>query len=114
LADCIFCRIVAGKHPAKKAGETTHVLAFHDNNPQAPIHVLLIPKEHVADSAADLGPQHGTMLVELFGLAGKIAREERLDLGWRLVTNVGPEAGQSVYHLHFHLLGGRQLRWPPG
>ena len=114
MADCMFCKIVAGTHPAKKVGETTHVLAFRDNNPQAPTHVLLIPKEHVADSAADLGPQHATMLTELFGLAAKIARDERLDLGWRLVTNVGPEAGQSVYHLHVHLLGGRQMRWPPG
>ena len=75
---------------------------------------LLIPKEHVADSAADLGPQHAIMLTELFGLAAKIARDERLELGWRLVTNVGPEAGQSIYHLHVHLLGGRQMRWPPG
>jgi len=114
LSDCIFCQIVAGKIAAKKVGETTHVYAFRDNNPQAPTHVLLIPKEHVADSAADLGPQHAIMLTELFGLAAKIARDERLELGWRLVTNVGPEAGQSVYHLHVHLLGGRSLRWPPG
>jgi histidine triad (HIT) family protein len=114
LSECIFCQIAAGRIPAKKVGETTHVCAFRDNNPQAPTHVLLIPKEHVADSAADLGPQHAIMLTELFGLAAKIARDERLELGWRLVTNVGPEAGQSVYHLHVHLLGGRSLRWPPG
>jgi len=114
LADCLFCRIAAGELPAKIEGETTHVLAFRDNNPQAPTHILLIPREHVADSAADLGPQHAQMLQELFALAAKIAREERLELGWRLVTNVGPEAGQSVYHLHVHLLGGRPLRWPPG
>ena len=114
MSDCIFCQIAAGKIRAKIVGETTHVVAFRDNNPQAPTHVLLIPREHVADSAADLGPQHATMLTELFGLAAKIARDERLELGWRLVTNVGPEAGQSVYHLHVHLLGGRSLRWPPG
>ena len=114
MTECIFCRIVAGEAPAKKLGETAHVLAFRDNNPQAPTHVLLIPKEHVADSAAELGPQHGTMLIELFELAARIAEQERLELGWRLVTNVGPEAGQSVPHLHFHLLGGRQMRWPPG
>jgi len=114
VSDCLFCQIVAGHYPAKKVGETTHVLAFRDNNPQAPTHILLIPKEHVADSAADLGPQHAVMLQELFGLAAKIAREERLELGWRLVTNVGPEAGQSIYHLHVHLLGGRPMRWPPG
>ncbi len=114
MAECIFCRIAAGQVLAKTLGETTHVLAFRDNNPQAPTHVLLIPKEHVADSAADLGPQHGTMLVELFELAAEIAEQERLELGWRLVTNVGPESGQSIHHLHFHLLGGRQMRWPPG
>ena len=114
MSDCIFCQIVAGKIAAKQVGETTHVYAFRDNNPQAPTHILLIPKEHVADSAADVGPQHAVMLAELFGLAAKIARDERLELGWRLVTNVGPEAGQSVYHLHVHLLGGRSLRWPPG
>lgn len=114
MSECIFCQIAAGKIPAQRVGETTHVLAFRDNNPQAPTHVLLIPKEHVADSAADLGSQHATMLTELFGLAAKIARDERLELGWRLVTNVGPEAGQSVYHLHVHLIGGRALRWPPG
>jgi histidine triad (HIT) family protein len=114
LADCLFCAIAAGKLPARIVGETTHVLAFRDNNPQAPTHILLIPKEHVADSAADLGPQHAVMLQELFTLAAKLAREERLELGWRLVTNVGAEAGQSVYHLHMHLLGGRPLRWPPG
>ncbi|HVP14556.1 MAG TPA: HIT domain-containing protein [Terriglobales bacterium] len=114
MIDCRFCAIVAGRAPAKKLGETTHVLAFRDANPQAPTHVLLIPKEHVADSVADLGPQHATMLVELFELAARIADQERLELGWRLVTNVGPEAGQSIPHLHFHLLGGRQMRWPPG
>ena len=114
MSDCIFCKIAAGEIPAKQVGETTHVTAFRDSNPQAPTHVLLIPREHVADSAADLGPQHAVMLTELFGLAAEIARDERLELGWRLVTNVGAEAGQSVYHLHFHLLGGRSLRWPPG
>ncbi len=114
MAECVFCQIVAGRRPAELLGETTHVLAFRDNNPQAPTHVLLIPKEHVADSAAGLGSQHGTMLVELFELAAQIAESERLDLGWRLVTNIGPESGQSIHHLHFHLLGGRPMRWPPG
>jgi len=114
LADCVFCDIVAGRHAAQKVGETPHVLAFRDNKPQAPTHILLIPKEHVADSVSDLRPEHGAVLAELFALATKIARQERLDLGWRLVVNVGPEAGQSVYHLHFHMLGGRPLRWPPG
>jgi len=112
--DCIFCRIAMGAVPSRKAAETEHVLAFHDIAPQAPTHILLIPKRHVADSAADLGPQHAEMLADLFALAGRVARDEGLERGWRLVTNVGVEAGQSVHHLHVHLLGGRPLRWPPG
>lgn len=111
---CIFCKIAAGEVPAQKVAETDHVLAFRDIHPQAPTHVLLIPKQHVADSAADLGADHGAVLAELFALAAQVAREERLDQGWRLVTNVGRGAGQSVHHLHVHLLGGRPMRWPPG
>ena len=114
MDDCIFCRIVAGTVPAKQVGETAQVIAFRDLNPQAPTHVLLIPKRHLADSAADLRPEHGEMLAELFALASRIARDEGLDHGWRLVTNVGTDAGQSVLHLHVHLLGGRPLKWPPG
>jgi len=114
MPDCLFCRIVEGKVPSVKVAETESVLAFRDIRPQAPTHVLLIPKRHVAESAADLGPQHAALLAELFGLAGRIARDERLERGWRLVTNVGDDAGQSVYHLHLHLLGGRPMGWPPG
>ena len=93
--------------------ETDQVLAFRDIDPRAPTHVLLIPKQHVA-SAADLEAKHGALLAELFTLAARIAREEGLGGGWRLVTNVGPDAGQSVHHLHLHLLGGRSMSWPPG
>lgn len=114
VPDCIFCRIAAGAVPSRKVGETEHVLAVHDIAPQAPTHILLIPKQHVADSAADLGPQHADLLAELFALASRLARSQRLDRGWRLVTNVGEQAGQSVRHLHVHLLGGRPMRWPPG
>jgi histidine triad (HIT) family protein len=94
--------------------ETERVLAFRDINPAAPTHVLLIPKAHVADSAAQLNTEHGAVLVELFEMAARIAVDEQLDTGWRLVTNVGAGAGQSVFHLHVHLLGGRPLGWPPG
>jgi len=113
VSECLFCRIAAGTVPANKVDETEHVLAFRDLNPQAPSHVLLIPKQHVA-SAEVLGPEHAALLANLFALASRVARSEGLDGGWRLVTNVGPDAGQSVLHLHFHLLGGRRLGWPPG
>lgn len=113
-ADCIFCRIVGGTAPATVVAASEAVVAFRDIRPRAPTHVLLVPREHIP-SAAELGPEHGGMLAELFQLAARVARDEGVDRsGWRLVTNVGPAAGQSVYHLHFHLLGGRSLGWPPG
>jgi histidine triad (HIT) family protein len=114
MADCLFCRIAKGTIPCDAVEETPRVLAFRDIDPKAPTHVLLIPKEHVAASAAELGPEHAGLLAELFGLAARIAKREGLSNGWRLVTNVGPHAGQSVPHLHLHLLGGRPLAWPPG
>jgi histidine triad (HIT) family protein len=112
--DCLFCKIVSGAIKGQIVDETDSVLAFRDIDPQAPTHVLLIPKAHVAESAADMGAEHAAVLAELFALAARIARREGLERGWRLVTNVGPDAGQSVLHLHLHLLGGRALRWPPG
>ncbi len=114
MSNCIFCRIAAGEIPAQKVDETEQVLAFRDLHPQAPIHVLLIPKEHVAASAAGLGPEHGALLGDLFALAARIAEREGLDQGWRLVTNVGRHGGQTVDHIHVHLLGGRPMTWPPG
>lgn len=114
MEDCLFCAIVEGSIPSERVTETERVLAFRDINPAAPTHVLLIPKQHVADSAADLHADHGDMLADLFGVAASIARTEGLEDGWRLVTNVGPGAGQTVFHLHVHLLGGRPLGWPPG
>ena len=114
MTECIFCRIAGGEIPAQRVDETAHVLAFRDLQPQAPTHVLLIPREHVAGSAAELGAPHAGLLGELFGLAARIAEREGLERGWRLVTNVGPDGGQSVAHLHFHLLGGRAMTWPPG
>ena len=114
MQDCIFCRIARGEIASQRVDETAHVLAFRDIQPQAPTHVLLIPREHIASSAAELGATHAATMAELFELAARIARREGLEGGWRLVTNVGPDAGQSVPHLHFHLLGGRPMRWPPG
>ena len=114
MSDCIFCRIASGEIPSQRVDETAHVLAFRDINPQAPTHVLLIPREHIAASAAEAGPAHAAVLGELFELAARVAKAEGLDHGWRLVTNVGRDAGQTVAHLHFHLLGGRAMRWPPG
>jgi histidine triad (HIT) family protein len=93
---------------------TDQVMAFRDTTPRAPVHVLLIPREHVA-SVRELEEEHGDMLADLFRSAAQIARAEGVDdRGWRIVTNVGSDAGQSVQHLHFHLLGGRRMGWPPG
>ena len=113
-SSCVFCRIVAREEPADVLYETDTVLAFRDIAPQAPVHVLLIPKEHLA-SAADLEDRHAGMLADLFQGAEQVARAERVaETGWRLVTNVGREGGQHVFHLHVHLLGGRRMGWPPG
>jgi histidine triad (HIT) family protein len=111
--DCLFCRIAAGEIPATKVHEDDEVVAIRDINPQAPTHVLVLPVRHVA-SAADLTEADGPLLGRLFAVAARLARDEGLDGGWRLVTNVGGDGGQSVDHLHLHLLGGRQLTWPPG
>ncbi|MFL5798377.1 MAG: HIT domain-containing protein [Actinomycetota bacterium] len=111
---CIFCRIAEGAVDADVVHATDRVVAFRDTTPRAPVHVLLIPREHVA-SVRELGADHGDVLAELFRAAAEIARAEGIDEGgWRVVTNVGSDAGQSVQHLHFHLLGGRPMGWPPG
>jgi histidine triad (HIT) family protein len=111
---CLFCRIAAKKVEADVVHTSDNVIAFRDINPRAPTHILIIPKEHV-ESARALHDRHGEVLAEIFQSAAHLARAEGIDQGgWRLVTNVGPDAGQSVHHLHFHLLGGRQMGWPPG
>lgn len=113
-SSCVFCRIVAGEEPAEVLFSSESVMAFRDIAPVAPVHVQLIPKEHLA-SAADIEERHAAMLADLFRAARQVARAEGLeDRGWRLVTNVGREGGQHVYHLHVHLLGGRPMGWPPG
>lgn len=110
--DCIFCRIAAGEIPAHLVFSNDHVVAFRDTNPQAPTHVLVIPRDHVA--SAHEPPGDGQMLDELFAAIRRIADDEGLSSGYRVVTNIGPDAGQTVPHLHFHLLGGRPMSWPPG
>jgi histidine triad (HIT) family protein len=112
-ADCLFCKIVAGDIPSEKVLETDGVLAFRDINPGAPTHVLVIPKEHVA-SAHELDTSHSVVLSEMFDVMVRVADQEGVAEGHRIVTNIGPDAGQSVFHLHFHVLGGRSLSWPPG
>jgi histidine triad (HIT) family protein len=111
---CLFCRIVARETPAEILRESDRVLAFRDIDPKAPSHILLIPKEHL-DSLANIEDRHGAMLADIAQAAAHLARTEGVDqTGWRLVSNVGPDAGQAVFHLHFHLLGGRRMGWPPG
>lgn len=113
-SDCLFCRIAEGTIPARIAHADDSVIAFHDIAPQAPIHLLLIPRRHVG-SAAELGTEDGTLLAQIHALAARLAREAGVaESGFRLVTNSGPDAGQSVHHLHWHLLAGRHLGWPPG
>lgn len=111
---CLFCGIVAGERPAQIVHQDDVVTAFRDVRPQAPVHILIVPNEHVA-SAADLDETHGLMLGRMFAVARRLAEEEGVAAdGYRLVFNVGRHAGQSVEHLHLHLLGGRHLNWPPG
>ena len=112
-ADCLFCRIVAGTIPATKVQEDDLIVAIRDINPQAPTHLLLMPVTHIG-SAADLTERDAPLLGHLFAVAADLARAEGLDGGWRLVSNVGPDGGQTVDHLHVHLLGGRSMTWPPG
>ena len=110
--DCIFCRIVAGELPAKMVAETDDCVAFRDINPQAPTHVVIVPREHVAslNEAKD-----AAMIGHLSLLASEIARSEGIaDRGYRTVVNTNADAGQTVFHLHLHLIGGRAMGWPPG
>jgi histidine triad (HIT) family protein len=112
--DCLFCRIAAGEVPSTKVHEDDVVVAIRDIAPRAPTHILLMPREHIA-SAAELTEAHGPLLGRLFAVAAQVAREEGIEeSGYRLVSNVGRWAGQTVDHLHVHLMGGRSFSWPPG
>jgi histidine triad (HIT) family protein len=114
VTDCIFCKIVSGDIGADVVHEGEHVVAFRDINPQAPTHVQIIPKRHVPHITGFDAATDTDWLVELFEVANRIASDEGLDKGFRLVINNGPLSGQSVFHVHLHILGGRQLGWPPG
>jgi histidine triad (HIT) family protein len=113
MADCLFCKIAAREVDADVLYESDDVVAFRDINPGAPTHVLVVPRRHMA-SAEELSTAHGNLLGEMFAAMNEIASSEGLDSGWRVVANVGPDAGQAVHHLHFHLMGGRRMGWPPG
>lgn len=111
--DCIFCKIAAGEIPSQKVYEDDRIVAFRDLDPQAPVHVLLIPKEHIA-SANDITEDNCGIVGHIYLAASKLAKELQLDNGYRIVNNCGEDGGQTVQHLHFHLLGGRSMEWPPG
>lgn len=111
--DCLFCKIIAGEIPSTKVYEDDMVYAFKDINPQAPFHAVIVPKEHIV-SAAEISSENSIFVAKIFEAASVIAREQGLDNGFRIVTNCGKDGGQTVGHLHYHMLGGRLLAWPPG
>lgn len=113
-SDCIFCRIVAGQLPSDEVASTTHTYAFRDIEPVLPVHVLVVPRTHIA-SADTVGPEHAELLADMMVTAQRVAASEGLsERGYRLVFNVGDDARNSVAHLHMHLVGGRPMDWPPG
>ena len=111
--DCLFCKIAAGEIPSTKVYEDDAVYAFLDIDPQAPFHAVFIPKQHIV-SAGEITPENSAIVARIFEAIAKVAKREGLDNGFRVVTNCGEDAGQSVPHLHFHLLAKRNLGWPPG
>ena len=112
--DCLFCKIISGEIPSAKVYEDDLVYAFRDIEPQAPVHILIIPKEHIS-SANELNEENCSVVGHIFSVAAKIAKEEGIaEGGYRIVNNCGEDGGQTVKHLHFHMLGGRSLQWPPG
>jgi len=108
MSDCIFCKIINGEIPSTRVYEDNYVLAFRDMYPQAPFHVLVVPKEHIA-SAADITSENSHLVAKCFEAVAKIARDEGLDSGFRVITNCGSDGGQTVFHLHYHILGGKAL-----
>ena len=114
MSDCIFCKIASKEIPADIVHEGDRVVAFRDINPQAPTHVQVIPREHIAKIDEFEGGRDAPWLVEMFEVANRVASAEGLEAGYRLVINNGALAGQSVLHVHLHVLGGRGLGWPPG
>ncbi|MGN1092022.1 MAG: histidine triad nucleotide-binding protein [Monoglobaceae bacterium] len=114
MEDCLFCKIVAGDIPSTKVYEDDKVYAFNDIEPQAPIHIIIVPKMHIS-SSNELTDQNAEVIGHIFAVAAKIAKEKGFaEKGWRIVNNCGEDGGQTVGHIHFHLLAGRNLGWPPG
>lgn len=113
MEDCLFCKIIAGEIPSTKVYEDELVYVFKDIAPTAPIHWLLIPKEHIP-SAAAITPENSAVVAHIYEVIAKLAKDNNISDGFRVVTNCGETAGQSVFHLHFHLLAGRPLTWPAG
>ena len=114
MSDCLFCGIADGKIKANLVYQDEAVLAFKDISPKAPVHILIIPRKHIA-SVLDIEAGDGAVIAQVFQVAGRLAREQGIaESGFRVVANSGADAGQSMFHLHFHLLGGRQMSWPPG
>ena len=112
-SDCLFCKIVTGVIPVEKVYEDELCIAFRDINPQAQTHILVVPKVHI-ESLAEVGSEQTELLGKLMANAAEIARKQKLDRGFRVVINTGPEGGQTVNHLHLHVIGGRPMAWPPG
>ncbi len=114
MEDCIFCKIIAGEIPSDKVYENEYVYAFNDINPVAPVHVLIVPKNHIS-FINEINEENSGVMAKIYEAAAKIAEELNISSeGYRVVTNCGEAAGQTVNHIHFHLLGGRDLSWPPG
>ncbi|MBM4261139.1 MAG: histidine triad nucleotide-binding protein [Deltaproteobacteria bacterium] len=114
MADCLFCSIAEGKIKGQIVYQDESVVAFRDISPKAPVHILIIPRKHIA-GVLDLKPEDGSLVGHIYQVAAKLAREEGIaESGFRVVVNSGADAGQSVFHIHYHLLGGRQMSWPPG
>ena len=111
--DCLFCKIAAGEIPCQKVYEDDKIIAFYDIEPQAPVHLLLVPKQHLA-GADEITVQNAAIIAHIFTVIPALAKELGLTGGYRIVNNCGADAQQSVSHIHFHLLGGRLLGWPPG
>jgi histidine triad (HIT) family protein len=113
MSDCLFCNMIAGKTPCRKVYEDEQVLAIEDIHPQAPAHVLVIPKKHIR-GLKEAKPEDAEIIGRSHLVAAQIARERGIEDGYRTVYNVGPRSGQSVFHLHLHMMGGRDMKWPPG
>ena len=112
MSDCLFCKIISGEIPSSKVYEDDVCLAFNDIDPQAPVHFLVIPKTHIG-SVAEVNGGNSAVVAHIFEVIAKITKEKNIE-SYRVVSNIGEQAGQSVHHLHFHVLAGRDMTWPPG